>query len=205
MNRPNGQSEWTTTKRDDSFPTRQRLIDAAAALIAELGWGQVTTRAIAERAGLPHGTVSYHFRGKQELLAEAAQHTIERLFPMSELEAITTLEDLLSLIRSWLGNRDATESVGAGVLMEAVHESKRNPALRQHLAAILRDYRRVVAEVVRAEQSQGMLASNLAPEAVAILIAAVGDGLLLHVLLDSELNVTLAIETLFALWRRRSS
>jgi AcrR family transcriptional regulator len=95
MNRPNGQSEWTTTKRDDSIPTRQRLLDAAAALIAELGWSQVTTRAIAERAGLPHGTVSYHFRGKQELLTEAALHTIEHLFPMNELEAITTLEDLL--------------------------------------------------------------------------------------------------------------
>lgn len=174
-------------------------------LIAELGWSQVTTRAIAERAGLPHGTVSYHFRGKQELLTKAALYTIEHLFPMSELEAITTLEDLLPLIRSWLGNRDATGSVGAGVLMEAIHESKWNPVLRQHLAAILREYRRVVAEVVRTEQSRDTLASNLAPEAVATLIAAAGDGLLLHVLLDSELNVTLATETLFALWRRRSS
>ena len=31
----------------------------------------MTTRAVAERAGLPHGAVSYHFRGKQELLTEA--------------------------------------------------------------------------------------------------------------------------------------
>ena len=31
---------------------------AAAELIAELGWGRVTTRAVAERAGLPHGAVA---------------------------------------------------------------------------------------------------------------------------------------------------
>ncbi|HEY7419656.1 MAG TPA: helix-turn-helix domain-containing protein [Ktedonobacteraceae bacterium] len=74
MNRPDGQSSWTNTKRDASTPTRQRLLDAAAELIAECGWGQVTTRAIAERASLPHGTVSYHFQGKQELLTEAALH-----------------------------------------------------------------------------------------------------------------------------------
>ncbi len=61
VNRPKGQSVWTSTKRKASLHTRQRLLDAAAELIAERGWGQVTTRAIAERAGLPHGTVSYHF------------------------------------------------------------------------------------------------------------------------------------------------
>ena len=55
---------------------------AAAELIAELGWGRVTTRAVAERAELPHGAVSYHFRGKQELLAEAALHAFQQAIPV---------------------------------------------------------------------------------------------------------------------------
>ena len=35
--------------------TRARLMDAAAELIAERGWGAVTTRIVAERAGLRPG------------------------------------------------------------------------------------------------------------------------------------------------------
>ena len=66
MDKSNGQSGRTAA----SAPTREKLMAAAAELIAELGWGRVTTRAVAERAGLPHGAVSYHFRGKQELLTE---------------------------------------------------------------------------------------------------------------------------------------
>jgi AcrR family transcriptional regulator len=32
--------------------TREQLIDAAAALVGEVGWGAVTTRLVAERAGV---------------------------------------------------------------------------------------------------------------------------------------------------------
>ena len=62
---------------------------AAAELIAELGWGRVTTRAVAERAGLPHGSVSYHFQGKQELLTEAAMHAFQQAIPIDEFAALT--------------------------------------------------------------------------------------------------------------------
>ena len=71
MDSPVGQVRGATAA---SAPTREQLMAAAAELIAELGWGRVTTRAVAERAGLPHGAVSYHFRGKQELLTEAAMY-----------------------------------------------------------------------------------------------------------------------------------
>ena len=66
---------------------------AAAELVAELGWGRVTTRAVAERAGLPHGAVSYHFRGKQELLTEAAMFAFARAIPADEFAALAGVED----------------------------------------------------------------------------------------------------------------
>jgi AcrR family transcriptional regulator len=69
------------TRRTGGGATRQRLLTAAAELIAEVGWGQVTTRAVTERAGLPHGAVSYHFRGKRELLGDAAMHAFSDALP----------------------------------------------------------------------------------------------------------------------------
>ena len=50
--------------------TRQALIEAAGQLLAERGVTQVSTRAIAERAGENLGTIHYHFGGKEGLLTE---------------------------------------------------------------------------------------------------------------------------------------
>src|SRR2546423_14729759 len=103
MDKSNGQARRTMA----SAPTREKLMAAAAELIAELGWGRVTTRAVAERAGLPHGTVSYHFRGKQELLSEAALHAFERAMPIEEFAALRTLDDFLGFVMAEVGDPDA--------------------------------------------------------------------------------------------------
>lgn len=46
---------------------KEKLLHAAAELFAEKGFDQVTIREIAAKAGVRHGGVNYHFRGKQEL------------------------------------------------------------------------------------------------------------------------------------------
>ena len=170
--------------------------------MAEFGWGGVRTRAVAERASLPHGSVSYHFRGKQELLTEAAMQTVEQMFPLSELEALETIEDLMPLFTAWTADGEKIDPVGRGVLMEAMRESERNPQLRRRLAAMLADYRRVVAGLVRAEHRSEAAPVGPSPSALATLIAAAGDGLLLHALLDSELDTASAFEALLALLRK---
>ncbi len=181
--------------------TRLRLLRAAAELIAEVGWGRVTTRAVAERAGLPHGAVSYHFRGKQELLTEAALHVFEQAFPIAELGALETLPDLAALFEPWLGQQSGDQELVAKVGIEAMLESERNPVLRERMAALLRDFRRGVADIARAGQEQGTAPAGTSPEALATLLGAVGDGLFLHARLDPELDAAAALNTLRALLR----
>ncbi|MQA15836.1 MAG: TetR family transcriptional regulator [Pseudonocardiaceae bacterium] len=162
----------------------------------------MTTRAIAERASVPHGSVSYHFRGKQELLTEAALYTVEHMFPLGELEAVETLADLMPLITTWLGTLDSTDPALTGVLMEAMRESERDNPLRHRLATMLRDYRRLLADLVHAEQHRDVVPSGATPAALATLIAAAGDGLLLHALLDPELDVAEAVTAMGTLLGR---
>ena len=178
-----------------SAATRQRLLTAAAELIAELGWGRVTTRAVAARAGLPHGAVSYHFRGKQELLTEAALRTVEQAFPIAELEALQTMADLMAVAVASL-QREAIDPVLSAVMLEAMRESARDPALRERIAALEREYRRLLAELVRAEQQHGAVSADAPPSALATLLAAAADGLLLHALLDPDIDITGALTAL---------
>jgi len=59
--------------------TRERLIDAAAAVFAAQGYRGATMREIAERAGANLAAAHYHFGSKQELYREVARVHFERL------------------------------------------------------------------------------------------------------------------------------
>ncbi len=176
---------------------------AAAELIAELGWGRVTTRAIAERAALPHGSVSYHFRGKQELLAEAALHAFQQAIPLGRFEALTTVDDLIGLIAAEVGDPEAIDPVLSRLMIEAMREADRDPQLRERMGTMLAAYRGLMVEAVRSDQQRGAAFDGAPPEALATLLGAAGDGLLLHALLDPELDIAAAIEALRALLSAR--
>ncbi|MFW5845596.1 MAG: TetR/AcrR family transcriptional regulator [Planctomycetota bacterium] len=71
--------------------TRDRLIEAAAALFAEEGFWGASLRTITERAGANLAAVSYHFGGKEGLLEAVVQRAIgavnaERLRRLAVLE-----------------------------------------------------------------------------------------------------------------------
>jgi AcrR family transcriptional regulator len=177
--------------------TRQRLLRAAAELIAELGWGRVTTRAVAERAGLPHGTVSYHFHGgKEELLIEAALAVIEQAFSREELQQLRSVADVLQITAARITDLDAVDPVLSALAMEVMLEARRNPALRERMAAMTREFRQLLTELVRAEQEHRAISNNAPPAALATLILAAGDGLFLNAMVDPELDVSEALDAL---------
>jgi AcrR family transcriptional regulator len=178
---------------------------AAAELIAELGWGRVTTRAVAERAGLPHGAVSYHFRGKQELLTEAAMYAFTRAVPEDEFAALAGVEDLIGFIAAEITGPDAVDPMLSRLMFEAMSESERDPALRERMGAMLAQYRELMITAVRAEQERGAVFAGAPADAIATLLGAVGDGLLLHARLDPDLDVQAALNALRALLAPRPS
>jgi AcrR family transcriptional regulator len=199
MDSPHGQDRSKRSPTSDD--TRVRLLTAAAELIAEVGWGGVTTRAVATRADLPHGAVSYHFRGKQDLLTAAALHVLEHAFPISEFQALDSLSDFVGLMQPWLGEQSDEGRLITRIGIEAMLESERNPLLRERMAAMLRDFRRVLAETAAADQARGTVPAGTSPQALATLLGAIGDGLFLQARLDPDLDVAGALDALGSLLR----
>jgi AcrR family transcriptional regulator len=188
MDSPYGQEQ-----RRSPAATRERLLVAAAELIAELGWGRVTTRAVAARAELPHGTVSYHFHGKQNLLVEAVLHAFTQAVPPAEFEQPTSVADLIDFMSAQI-TAGARDSVLTRLMLEAMREAERDQELRARLGALLLQSRTGMIAVIRAEQERGELPQQPSAEALATLLASVGDGLLLHALIDEHLVPSAAIE-----------
>jgi AcrR family transcriptional regulator len=64
-------------------PARQEateaLLNAAEALLVEVGYASISTRRLAERAGVNHGLVHYYFGSMEEVLLQTLERFTDRL------------------------------------------------------------------------------------------------------------------------------
>lgn len=61
-------------KQPRSRATRERLLEAAVATLAESGWARTTAGTVAARAGVSRGAVQHHFPTHGDLVTAAIRH-----------------------------------------------------------------------------------------------------------------------------------
>ncbi|EME67204.1 transcriptional regulator [Rhodococcus ruber BKS 20-38] len=171
------------TSAEQGRQTRAQLMEAALGLIAERGWGAVTTRSVAERAGLRPGLVHYHFTSVTDLLVdaslEAARREVGRIVEAATAESgLGGLGRMLDAATSY-DSTDPTTTTFTEMLLAAT----RHERLRDGLAELLRESRAVMAQWLRREK-----AAVVNPEASAALLMAALDGLVLHRLIDPQVR-----------------
>ena len=67
------------TRAEQREATRRALLDATAACLAEEGYAGLTTRRVAERAGVAQSTLMHYFPSRDDFLIEAVTHVALRL------------------------------------------------------------------------------------------------------------------------------
>ncbi|MFJ6431698.1 TetR/AcrR family transcriptional regulator [Streptomyces sp. NPDC091416] len=67
----------TTPKQDRSRATRQKLLEAAVACLAEHGWAGSTVSVVAMRAGVSRGAAQHHFPTREDLFTAAVEYVAE--------------------------------------------------------------------------------------------------------------------------------
>src|ERR1700682_4395574 len=73
---------WHPRKRAEqqrSLETRASILNAAIAEFAERGFEGASIRAIADRLGLQHPLITYHYRSKDILWRAAAEHAFAQI------------------------------------------------------------------------------------------------------------------------------
>jgi cytochrome P450/DNA-binding transcriptional regulator YbjK len=195
-------NERIVTAQEQGERTRARILTVTAELIAEVGWGAVTTRLVAERAGVNNAAVNYHFSTKAALLRTAAVAAVEEAVaePMRRMAAADGLHDALVAWARWVEAIDP-RSTTAGVLLETMLQASRDDALCRALRGSLEAFRGLLAGLLEAEWAAGRPG---APDAgaVALVVAAALDGLALHRLVDADLDLSRATDTLAAVLTR---
>jgi AcrR family transcriptional regulator len=129
-------------QRLDPATRRDQILDAANALFAERGYGDVTIEDIAKGAGVARGLVHHYFGGRKEvylgLLERLAAGREERLPPSAGRSARARVE---SSVSHWLDWTEANRTIYLGTI--APGEDIADP-----------DVRRVVGDLVRRAVAQ---------------------------------------------------
>ncbi|WP_433680344.1 TetR/AcrR family transcriptional regulator [Nocardia sp. CA-119907] len=170
------------TAAEQGRETRARLMAAAIELVAEYGWGAVSTRMVAERAGVRPGVVHYHFHSVTDLLIDAAVSTARREYEsvmagVLALPGPEAMRGMLAAIASYTAADPVTVAMTEMMLAATRHER-----LRIELGRLVAEARAAMADWFR---TNGAVTD---PEATAAVVAAVLDGLILHRLIDPSLG-----------------
>jgi AcrR family transcriptional regulator len=123
----------------------EALLDAAERLLVDVGYAGITTRRLADEAGVNHGLVHYYFGSNESLLVRALERFTERLISRQrELYAAD-----LAFVEKWrtamryLVSEDVTYEK---VWLELQALAWNNPDLRERLARVNAEWRAVLTE-----------------------------------------------------------
>lgn len=135
------------TQAERRATTRTALLDAALECLIEDGYANLTTRNVAERAGLSQGTQMHYFPTRALFLAEAVRHVAVKLF--DELRERDQL--------SGRGERQRLEAlldhaweIHTGPVFQATMElwvaARTDAEIRGAMADVARDITRLIAQ-----------------------------------------------------------
>ena len=174
--------------------TRERLVAAAAALVAEQGFERTSLEAVATRAGMTRGAIYGNFRNRDELfMAVAATHwrpIAPPLLPGGDLAAqLRTLAE--AVIEALPARRAAAVGAASFQLYALTH-----PAMRARIeAANAEIYRRFAVAMRDAAPATGL---PMPAEQLVRVLHALTDGLLFLLALTPALIDAAVIRAAFA-------
>lgn len=155
----------------ESSDTRRQLLIAAGELMREEGYAEVTSRKLAQRAGLKPQLVHYYFRTMGDLFEALFKFSTERY--LAQLDRIAT--EKAPLARLFELNSDPA---GATMQLEFLALANHRKEMHELIAAFGQELNTRVATIVRAEfADQGSLFPNVTPEEIAAILEAVARGL----------------------------
>ncbi len=171
-----------TTRRREA--TRQKLLDAAAQVFAEVGLDAASVEAICERAGFTRGAFYSNFETKDELFLELAGNVARarvdavrsRVFALEQAGALGEIrEDALDIVQQVL-DVSADDRLGVLLMSEIRIHALRNPRLASAYLAQDAEMRRSVSQIMADIGQAKSLRFRLPADEAARLMITVWEG-----------------------------
>ena len=134
-------SEVTTARS----AAEEALLDAAERLLVDVGYARITTRALAEEAGVNHGLVHYYFGSNENLMVRALERFTERLIARQR-ELYSADLPFVDKWRTAMRYLVAEDVSYEKVWLELQALGWNNDEVRARLAEVNREWRAVLTE-----------------------------------------------------------
>lgn len=176
--------------------TRERILEAARRILSEEGVERLTTRRVAELAGVSHGMVHYHFADKRDLIVALVVHARrDWVEPLEELvDGPGTARARMRAVIDWVAQPATREAmhVHTAVLVNALGDE----VLRDRLAAEYARWRAPFVTLFR-ELGEELGVDGLDAKSVGGAFASAADGLVQQMALDPDLPTARMLTRLY--------
>ena len=155
----------------------EALLDAAERVLVDAGYAGITTRRLAEEAGVNHGLVHYYFGSVENLLVRTLERFTERLITRQrEMYAadMPFLEKWRTAMRYLMSEDVAYEKVWLELQALAWNQ----PDLREHIARVNAEWRAVLTEAF--EQPHRELGVEMPLETLVSLVMTFNQGIIVE-------------------------
>jgi len=153
------------------------LLDAAERLLVDIGYAGITTRRLAEEAGINHGLVHYYFGSNENLLVRALERFTDRLITRQrELYAadVPFIEKWRAAMRHLVSDDVTYEKVW----MELQALAWNHTELREHLVRVNAEWRAVLTAAF--EQARRELGIEMPTDALVALVMTFNVGVIVE-------------------------
>ncbi len=156
----------------------QALLDAAERLLVEVGYAGISTRRLAEKAGVNHGLVHYYFGSMENLLVQVLRRFTGRL---TERQRALYADPGLPFLDKWrkamryLVSEDAEYEK---IWLELQALAWNNPELRDRVAEVNAEWRGVLLEAL--EEPRRAYGIEMPLEALVSLVMTFNEGIILE-------------------------
>jgi AcrR family transcriptional regulator len=151
----------------ETSSSRSQLLEAAAVVMANEGYAAVTSRRVADEAGLNRALVHYYFHTMDDLFLALFRHRSEQGLA-TQAKALKAEQPLWAL---WDLYRDTQ---GTALTMEFVALSNHRKAIRAEIAESVEKFRAAELEVLTAAfERYGVASGDLSPRVAASLLESV--------------------------------
>lgn len=150
-----GGSKTGRKQQQRSIVTQQKLLDAAIEAFSENGFKGTSTRDIADRAGVHHPLITYHFKNKDQLWRTATgqifrEFNISLVKAMAEIPAVDSKAKAEAFIRTYLHYSRSQPALHRIILQEASYQSDRLEWLiEHHLKPLFEEVHKALTELQR--------------------------------------------------------
>lgn len=166
-------------RRTTAHATKERLLDAATALVEAFDIGEITSEMVLESSGISRGSLYHHFEDFSDLLEQALVRKFAALVDAN----IVAFEELLRSSRS-----QADMLAGLSLAARAIHAPERsanrffrariialseaNPRLTLRLAAEQKRLTDALADLFAENQRRGWMRPGVNPAVASIFVQA---------------------------------